>query len=121
MTKIGMSLNNTFCPKNQKIAKKGLTIVSASGILKVQSRNGHQTGQTAKSDSRRLRPDLIVLDNTNATVTIDHIRQAVARWTVAPVFKKKSLKNRRNPLTKADQCDRIGAARKGQPVLSWAK
>lgn len=62
--------------------------MSVSGILKTQLRDGHQTGWTADSDSRRLRPDLIVLDNTNATVTIDHIRQAVARWTVARVFQK---------------------------------
>lgn len=48
MTKIGMSLNNTFCPKNQKIAKKGLTIVSASDILKAQSRDGHKPDRRRK-------------------------------------------------------------------------
>ena len=95
-----MSLNNTFCHKNQKIAKKGLTIVSASGILKIQLRDGRQTGWTAKSDSRRLCPNLIVLDNTNATLTIDHIGRDVVRWIVAQVFQKKSLKNHKKVLDK---------------------
>nr|DAT55642.1 MAG TPA: hypothetical protein [Caudoviricetes sp.] len=37
-----------------------MTIVSMSGILKAQSRDGRQTGRTAKSDSHRLCLNLIV-------------------------------------------------------------
>ena len=63
--------------------------MSMSGILKVQSRNGRQTGWTAESDSRRLCLNLIVLDNTNATLTIDHIGRDVVHWIVARVLQKK--------------------------------
>lgn len=66
---IGMSLNNTFS-KKIKNRKKGLTTLSVSGILKVQSRDEHRTGWTADSDSRRLRLYMIVLDNINDRLTI---------------------------------------------------
>ena len=59
--------------------------MSVSGILKTQSKDGHQTGWTAESDSRRLCLYMIVLDDIN-----DRSR----------MYPKKSLKNHKKVLDK---------------------
>ena len=103
-----MSLNNTFCPKNKKMQKRGWQ----SCPRLVYSR--YSQGTDAKPDGRQI---VTVTGHVLTWLYVVNQASPAALLQEQKPGKKIPKKSQKKCLTKTSRCDKIGTARKSNPFL----